>query len=211
VKQNPRSVAGAARLARIAPPLLMTALLWGSLAVAAPDTDAEVAGQAAGSVVRSCCPWPGDRPPPEAPSLTMLYFHRTLRCQTCLEMERIAAEIWAGIGPERGNGWPMRWQSRDYELPENAPLVDIFSLDDGPALLLVRCRGERIDSWRELKGIWDLTDRPDSLTTLISTALRDEIAVLDAEPARREEAFGPVDAPPPDDPGSQAPHREEER
>ena len=104
--------------------------------------------------------------------LVAYYFHRTLRCETCILMEQYVKDVIADeFAAEEAQG-RLHFKAFDYEDPANLDLVEAYRLGDGPVLLLSKQRqGEELDH-KELSAIWDRMEAPLGLLDL----LRVEIA-----------------------------------
>jgi hypothetical protein len=83
------------------------------------------------------------------------YFHRTLRCQTCLTIEslarydvldRLADEVDAGL---------LAWRLVNFEAEANAAFVEEFGLV-GPSLIVTRSAGGEVVAWERLDRTWEL-------------------------------------------------------
>jgi len=91
----------------------------------------------------------------QTPVLVAYYFHGTLRCPTCLKMEKDAREaIQDAYQAEVASG-RVRWQAVNYDEPANEHFVKDYGL---VASSLVIVSGEAVASgvWRKLDRIWDL-------------------------------------------------------
>lgn len=102
----------------------------------------------------------GDADPGEAEAeftdgVQLLYFHRTFRCPTCLEMERSIAELLEGeFKPELEDGW-LEWRSIDFEDETNRAVSSAYDIH-GLSLVIIRRLDGAVAEWRELDRIWDL-------------------------------------------------------
>ena len=100
----------------------------------------------------------GDQPAveaePDAP-VVVYYFHRTLRCQTCLTIESLARyDILTELAAEIESG-QLAWRLVNFEEPENAGFVEEFSLV-GPSLIITRHLDGKVDAWERLDRTWEL-------------------------------------------------------
>ena len=87
------------------------------------------------------------------------YFHRTLRCPTCLAIERQAREaIEAFYGGELASG-ALEWHAINIEEPQYAHFEKDFELTS-QSLVLVEMNGERVARWKLLPKVWELVDDP---------------------------------------------------
>jgi len=83
------------------------------------------------------------------------YFHGTMRCPTCLRMERYAREaVEQNLGAEIDAGL-VEWHSVNYDEPANEHFLKEYGLT-ASALVIVSQAQSGADSWRNLDRIWGL-------------------------------------------------------
>jgi len=99
------------------------------------------------------------------------YFHGTMRCPTCLRMERYAHEaVEEALGAEIDAGL-VEWQSVNYDEPVNEHFVQEYGLS--ASALVVVSTGERSTSdWRSLERIWDLSGDELAFKTYVVDSVR---------------------------------------
>jgi hypothetical protein len=89
------------------------------------------------------------------PRVVAYYFHATMRCPTCLSIERGArAALESAFGPELAGG-VLEWRAVDMEAPGNEHFVKDFGLT-ASSLVLVKEAGGRVADWRNLERVWEL-------------------------------------------------------
>ena len=76
--------------------------------------------------------------PVTATAVAVYYFHGSIRCEKCLEIERVSREIVLSFYADDLAAGRMKWESVNYELPENRHFFDDFNL--GLPSLAVECR-----------------------------------------------------------------------
>lgn len=87
------------------------------------------------------------------------YFHRTLRCPTCLSIEKQSQEaIELTYNGELAAG-ALEWQAVNIEEPGNERFEKDFALDR-QALVLVELKGEEVRRHKKLERVWELVDDP---------------------------------------------------
>jgi len=91
------------------------------------------------------------------PDAIMYYFHRTLRCQTCLTIEAYIDEALRVHFAEALEDGRLLWRPTNIEEPENGHFEEEFDLEFNSAIL-VRLEGGKIVSWANLESVWDLID-----------------------------------------------------
>jgi hypothetical protein len=126
--------------------------------------------------------WGQDKLPPADPEIVVTYFHRTLRCPTCRNMESMAEQIVREEFPAALETGLVVWRSLDIDLPGNADYVQLFALD-GPALIIEGMDGPRRLQWRNLDLIWQFADDPVRFRAYVSGALH---AAVDDDDFRGE-------------------------
>lgn len=114
-------------------------------------------------IVRSSC-WQGHR-------VTAYYFHGTVRCETCIRIERLAhACIQSRFANELAAG-RLAFSSVNYDEPNNARFSKDYDLTS-PSLVLVRSRNGKEAKWTTLRQIWDLVEIPPKLDHYIEEQMR---------------------------------------
>jgi len=106
------------------------------------------------------------------------YFHNHVRCQTCLSMESMAAEIVAYDFLPEVDGGLVRMDTVDVQDEGQGHFIEEFDIK-GPTLILVRydAKGKMV-RWRNLDRIWDLSDDPPAYMNYVRDGIR---AFLDDE------------------------------
>jgi hypothetical protein len=107
------------------------------------------------------------------PVAMLYYFHRTLRCQTCLTIEAYIDEALRVQHADALEDGRLQWLPTNIEEPGNAHFEEDFSLEFNSAIL-VRLDGQRSVSWRNLEKVWDLVEDKEAFVAYI----RDQIQPL---------------------------------
>lgn len=117
-------------------------------------------------------PVPAPGLPPDGPIKTIVYyFHGTVRCQTCLDIERYAREtVFDNFSMQLREGL-IEWRAVNYDVPENHHFSTDFQLPH-PALVLVRQQAGFPRQWRLLADTWELVENPDALKDYVREAIR---------------------------------------
>ncbi len=104
---------------------------------------------------------------PDGPAKVIVYyFHGTVRCQTCLDIEQHAREtVFETYFVDLMEG-SMEWRSVNYEVPENRHYSNNFTLPY-PSLVVVREQAGYAADWKLLGKTWELVSD--------SAALRDYV------------------------------------
>lgn len=113
---------------------------------------------------------PQASPPKPAVSVVAYYLHGTIRCETCLAIEREAKAVVDTRFAEHIGGGSFQWQALDYEQPEHAHFFKDFQLSH-PDLVLARVANGRIAEWKVLEKTWDLIQDPHAFTRYVEEEL----------------------------------------
>lgn len=99
-------------------------------------------------------------------------FHGTLRCMTCLLVERGAEEAVRGDFPGELRDGSLSWHSVNIRLPENQHFAREYQLGSW-GLVLVEYRGERPGKWRKLPLVGELVHGdPDIFRRFVAAEVR---------------------------------------
>ncbi|HEO72548.1 MAG TPA: hypothetical protein ENN80_14920 [Candidatus Hydrogenedentes bacterium] len=95
-------------------------------------------------------------PLPEGPTkVVVYYFHGTVRCQTCLDIEQYTREtVFESYFADLMEG-TMEWRAVNYEVPENRRYSSDYKLSM-PSLVLVREMGGFPADHKVLHETWNL-------------------------------------------------------
>lgn len=94
-----------------------------------------------------------DADPPD-PYVTVYYFHRTLRCPSCLQIEEWARQAVENAFSNDLAGGIIEWRTLNMELEENKRFVEEYQLKS-PALVLARHGNGDSGSWKDLEKVWE--------------------------------------------------------
>jgi hypothetical protein len=111
--------------------------------------------------------------PPD--SVLVLYFHRTFRCEDCLNMESYIKGVLEDDYLDPLLKGSLRWHSFDFEQPEHAGEAEEYGLG-GPALVLSHWVGGVEVLWGRMDEIWDFTDYPEAVADTVRAQLRECLA-----------------------------------
>jgi hypothetical protein len=107
--------------------------------------------------------------PPEQ-QVVAYYFHRTLRCATCLAIEKQSKEAVENHFKAALLDGRLQWQAVNMELPGNTHFEKDFQLQ-AQALVLVKMKQGKVASWKNLPKVWDLVDDPGKFDEYVRTEL----------------------------------------
>lgn len=141
-----------------------------SPAVAPPPTLGEAQTGRAASATPSIASPAAAEPRQPARKVVAYYFHRTLRCPTCLAIEKQSREtIEAAFAGELEAG-VLEWRAVNIEEPGNEHFEQDFALD-AQSLVLVQMEGSVVRRWTTLKGVWELVDDPPGFEQYVATSV----------------------------------------
>jgi len=116
------------------------------------------------------------------PGVELVYFHATLRCETCLALEAsIERCLREEFATEMAEGW-IRWRSLDYQSAAGEGLHAELGVR-GSELVLLRYAGSQRARWEPIRSVWQAPSAAavcDSLRPLTIHYLREFLAVQDS-------------------------------
>jgi hypothetical protein len=87
------------------------------------------------------------------------YFHGTIRCETCLKIERQARESMERRFPLEMAEKRLVFLPVNYDKPEDAHFLKDYKLPC-PSLVLVRQKNGKDEKWKLLDKTWELIENP---------------------------------------------------
>jgi hypothetical protein len=87
------------------------------------------------------------------------YFHATIRCETCLKIERQAREAIERRFPVEVAEKRFVFQPVNYDKPENTHFLKDYKLPC-PSLVLVRQKSGKDEQWKLLDKTWEHIENP---------------------------------------------------
>lgn len=89
------------------------------------------------------------------PRVVATYFHRTLRCQTCLNIESLVRYDVTGVMAGDVESGQLAWRLVNLDEKQNAHFVEEFALE-GPSLVITLEQGGEVVKWIRLDRVWEL-------------------------------------------------------
>ncbi len=106
-----------------------------------------------------------------AEQVVAYYLHATVRCETCLLIEKLAQiAVEQRLGAELSMN-RLVFTSVNYELPENNHFLSDYKLAS-PSLVLVTRKGGKVERWKLLADTWELVREPPILMDYVETEVR---------------------------------------
>ncbi|MCX6902971.1 MAG: nitrophenyl compound nitroreductase subunit ArsF family protein [Verrucomicrobia bacterium] len=94
------------------------------------------------------------------------YFHGTMRCETCLKIEKQARETIERQFQKEIYEKRLVFKPVNYDKPENAHFLKDYKLPC-PSLVVVRQKGGKDEKWKLLGETWDLIANPFKLNEYV--------------------------------------------
>lgn len=101
----------------------------------------------------------------------VLYFHASMRCQSCLMIEQYAAETMHTVFAKDLRAGKIRWQAINYEDSLNEHFVGRYNLEN-QALIVSKQRGGKEIEWKLLDKVWELLGEKKKFAKYVSKEVR---------------------------------------
>lgn len=105
-----------------------------------------------------------------SPEVAAFYFHRTVRCHTCLQIEEWAKQAIEMHFAGELNGGLIEWRAINIEESGNEHFEKDYELT-AQSLVLVRMRDGKPAEWKNLKSVWELVGDYGGFTEYVRTEL----------------------------------------
>lgn len=99
------------------------------------------------------------------------YFHGTVRCETCLLIEKLAKNVVEQEFTDELATNRLVFMPVNYELPENAHFLNDYKLPC-PSLVLVKRKDGKEEGWKLLADTWQLIHEPIKLNAYVKSEVR---------------------------------------
>lgn len=102
------------------------------------------------------------------------YFHRKLRCPTCLRIEELSKQaVETGFAGEMSLG-TVEWRSVNIDEKANAHFEKDYRLQFQSLVLVKMAGGKRIE-WQNLEKVWDLVGDPTEFVKYVQNGLHGKL------------------------------------
>jgi hypothetical protein len=108
-------------------------------------------------------------------SATVYYFHRTVRCPGCLQIEFMADQAIRQSFPKELEQGNLLWLVLNMDEPENQPFVKEYDLD-ASTLVLVNARKTGNRGWKKLEKVWELHGDTEAFNQYIRTEIAESLS-----------------------------------
>ncbi len=106
--------------------------------------------------------------------LVVWYFHGTIRCVTCLDIEREARrQVFQSFLSPMSEGL-LEWRSVNYDVDPGASLAKSFKLSLPSLLLTQESADGKVMASKNLDRIWELAEDPEKLREYV----REEVTAM---------------------------------
>jgi hypothetical protein len=102
------------------------------------------------------------------PQVIAYYFHGTIRCETCLKIEKQAREAIERRFPVEVAEKRLVFQPVNYDKPENAHFLKDYKLPC-PSLVVVRQKDGKDEKWKLLGETWTHVENPFKLNEYVES------------------------------------------
>ncbi|MFH1864924.1 MAG: nitrophenyl compound nitroreductase subunit ArsF family protein [Candidatus Eisenbacteria bacterium] len=121
---------------------------------------------------------------PRPDRVVVYYFHRTLRCDTCLKFEAYTDEALSSCFTEELDDGELEWRVANLDDPGSEHFVDDYHITEN-SVVVVEFRGGEQREWANLDAIWGFVgDKPTFLSYIRSEVEASLSKVRKPEPTR---------------------------
>ena len=106
----------------------------------------------------------------------VLYFHRTARCPSCLNMEAYAAEAVERFASDRDAG-RISWRAVNIDEPGDRHFQEDYALEVN-SLVLSRHEAGREVAWTNLPDVWALVGDKSNFVAYVETEISKQLEQL---------------------------------
>jgi len=86
--------------------------------------------------------------------IDVLYFHATIRCESCLLIERQSREIIEQEFSKNLKEGTLKFHSLDFQDEQNSELVETYEIET-QTLVVRMTTDNKVIKWKKLEKIWD--------------------------------------------------------
>ncbi|MBK9472902.1 MAG: hypothetical protein IPO18_11515 [bacterium] len=107
-----------------------------------------------------------------SPRVVATYFHRTIRCQTCLQIESLARYDVTDVMVSDIESGQLSWRTLNFEDEGNTHFEKEFGLD-GPSLVITLEDGDTVLKWARLDRVWEIYSDVDAFDKYVLGAVEE--------------------------------------
>ncbi len=117
--------------------------------------------------------------PRPTPKVDTFYFHRTLRCPSCNDIEAYTAEALGHFPAERKAG-TLTWSAINLDDEKNRHFEKDYALEFNSVVLSRRVNGQEV-AWTNLPDVWKLVGDKPTFIAYIESEIRMQLNQLPEE------------------------------
>ncbi len=107
-----------------------------------------------------------------SPDVFVFYFHRTVRCTTCLEIEaRTAMVLEENFSQLLADGF-LKWVPFNMDEEKGEEFAQQFDIDSN-TLVLARISEDKQLNYKKLEDIWEFVGNPEALSTYVTNEINE--------------------------------------
>ena len=108
----------------------------------------------------------GDSHPAMEHKVIVYYFHGTMRCRTCLNIEAYTGEVLEAFYKDEINDKRLEWRVLNVDQTEHEHYWEDYGLSSSSLIIADMSNGRQM-SWKNLEKIWDLAHDEEALKTYV--------------------------------------------
>lgn len=108
----------------------------------------------------------------DSPPVRLYYFHRNIRCTTCVALGDITSWVAEVSFRDEIASGELAFEMVNYQSPGNEHFAEDFALEQ-PSAVLAACDGDSVTVWRNLERIWELSEDHKGLEAYLKAEIRD--------------------------------------
>jgi hypothetical protein len=99
------------------------------------------------------------------------YFHRSVRCKTCLAIENNAEAALLAAYPDAFASGEVQWRTVNFDKPEDEHFIEEYDLYTS-SLVLIDVHDGAPRDWKMLEKVWDLVWEREAFDAYVRDAVR---------------------------------------
>jgi hypothetical protein len=107
-----------------------------------------------------------------ADRVVAMYFHRTIRCPTCLKMGSYSEEAVTKGFAQQVKKRKVEFHYVDFQNAQNAALTNGYKVT-GPALIVAKIAGNKVAEYKNLTDIWSKVGDKQAFVAYVQSNVKD--------------------------------------
>jgi len=119
--------------------------------------------------------------------IIVCYFHRTVRCPTCLKIGAAIEQVVQAKFAEQLRAGTVRLKFVDFQNPKNKKIAEAYHIT-GPTLVILDVHGGKVSSWKTAPKVWSLVGKWDAFYRYVEDEIRSTLMsdrTAESGPGRR--------------------------